>query len=198
MKINNNKYDANFTAGGLLLNEFVSLEKVLLSDSFDELIKLEETNNNYIGVATLSARKRILSEVRRRYKKMPFSFWEFFYQLNQKEQKLALFFVILKTYPIVMDIHIDVALNNYKIGSDLEEYDITMIFDEIASRSEKVASWSDSTLKKINNQYRKVIRDIEIYDGKKLVSPTGISDTFWNYFIQNNEAWFIEACFVKN
>ena len=198
MDVTNNKYDANFAIGALFYNEFIVLEKIFLSDNFYELIKVEEENNEYVGIATFSARKRILREIKRRYKSMPISFWEFFYQLSEKEQKLALFFVILKTYPIVMDIHIDIALSRFKIGSSLDVYDITMKLDEIASHNERVASWAESTFRKINIQYRKIIKDIGVYQGNNLVSPNGISNTFWDYFKQINEAWFIEACFVKN
>jgi hypothetical protein len=197
MDITNNKYDANFAIGALFYNEFIVLEKIFLSDNFNELIKVEEVNNELVGIATFSARKRILREIKRRYNTMNLSFWEFFYELSEKEQKLALFFVILKTYPIVMDIHVDIALSRFKIGSSLDVYDITMKLDEIASRNERVASWSETTFRKINIQYRKMIKDIGIYQGNNLVTPSGISNTFWDYFKKNNEAWFIEACFVN-
>ena len=83
------KYDANFTAGGLLFNEFIALERILLSDDFATLIAIEETENNIIGVATLSARKRIISEIKRRHQSAPSEFWTHFYSWNEFEQKLG-------------------------------------------------------------------------------------------------------------
>tara|TARA_B100000497_G_scaffold118800_1_gene145422 strand:+ start:803 stop:1054 length:252 start_codon:yes stop_codon:yes gene_type:complete len=65
--IKNKKYDANFSAGGLLFNEFIALEVLLLSKNFEEGIAIEEEQNNVIGIATNSARKRIISEIKRRY-----------------------------------------------------------------------------------------------------------------------------------
>ena len=59
---NKTKYDANFTAGGILFNEFISLEDMLLSENFVERICIEEEENNVMGVATNSARKRIISK----------------------------------------------------------------------------------------------------------------------------------------
>ena len=35
------KYDANFTAGGLLFNEFITLEVLLLSENFKQGISIE-------------------------------------------------------------------------------------------------------------------------------------------------------------
>ena len=44
MKIKS-KYDANFTAGGILFNEFTALEDMLLSKNFEERISIEEEEN---------------------------------------------------------------------------------------------------------------------------------------------------------
>lgn len=198
MSINkSNKYDANFTAGGILYHEFFALKEILISEKFDEMIKIEEEQNNYIGVATKSARKRIISEIKRRYNNVPLDFWSHFFEWNEKEQKLALFFLCLKTYPLIFDIHFEVTLKKFKTGNNLEAYDIQMRMDEIASFDDQVSTWSDSTLKKINVQYRKAIKDIGVYNGKSLNRESNARSFFWDYFKNNNEYWFLEACFVN-
>ena len=53
MTIKNKKYDANFTAGGLLFNEFIALEVLLLSEKFEEGIAIEEEQNNVIGITRI-------------------------------------------------------------------------------------------------------------------------------------------------
>lgn len=194
---NKTKYDSNFTAGGLLFNEFKALEKLLVSADFESLIKVEEEKNNIIGIATNSARKRIISEIKRRHKNVPKEFWIQFFNWKEEEQKLALFYLCLNTYPLIMDIHIEVALKKYRIGAKLEAYDIQMRFEEIMSGDEDVASWSDATFKKLNVQYRKALRDSGLYSSlKRLKKPDKISIQFWNYFKQINEPWFLEACFM--
>ena len=60
-------YDANFTAGGLLFYEFNAIKNLLLSDDFNEEIHKEIETNSLIGIATLSSRKRIIAEIKRRY-----------------------------------------------------------------------------------------------------------------------------------
>jgi hypothetical protein len=72
-----------------------------------------------------------------------------------------------------------------------------MRMDEIASFDEEVSKWSDSTFKKINVQYRKALKDVSLYNGKTLNRESNASISFWNYFKINNEAWFLEACFVN-
>lgn len=193
----NTKYDANFTAGGIFFNEFSNLKEYLLNDDFEDIVKNDIEENKILAITTLSARKRIVSEITRRHQVMPVHFWEFFQNLEEQETKLALFNVCLKTYPIVFDLHFQVTVRKQKLGLDLEEYDIQMRLDELSSISTDVESWSDTTLKKINTQYRKAMKDAGLYKAGKLKKVNNFSnDLFWNYFKENDETWFLEACFI--
>ena len=198
MKIQSKIYDANFTAGGLLVNEFKALENILASEDFENRIKQEEENNSVIGIATMSSRKRIISEIKRRYSIAPNGFWNYFFQWNLQEMKFGLLFLCFKAYPLVLDIHIEVTLKKFRTGNTLNAYDIQMILDEIATKDDYVSKWSNGTLEKINVQYRKAIKDVGLYDGNHLVRPNNISLTFWKYFEEINEGWFLIACFMKN
>ena len=190
------KYDANFTAGGLLHNEFIALESIILGNDFEDSLKLEESQNQFIGINTIAARKRVLSEVKRRIAHVPKEFWEQFFQWNEREQKLALLYVCLKTYRLIFDIHFEVTLKKFKTGSNLDAFGISMFIDELASKDDYVASWSNSTLEKINVQYRKALKDAGLLEDTTLQKPNAINSLFWNYFKETNESWFIEACFI--
>ena len=194
MKIKS-KYDANFTAGGILFNEFIALEEMLLSENFEEGIAIEEEQNNVIGIATNSARKRIISEIKRRYHLAPDDFWSHFFVWHEHEQKLALFYLCLKTYPVVLDLHFEVTIKKFKSGNKLDAYDLQMRLDELASNDEDIAKWSDSTYKKINVQYRKALKDVGLWNGERLLEATNTSSQFWSYFEDHHEAWFLSACF---
>jgi hypothetical protein len=196
-KITNN-YDANFTAGGLLLNEFQVLEHVILSGDFGSGIQEEEENNRVLGIATLSARKRIVSEIKRRYSAAPAGFWDYFFQWNEQEKKFGLLYLCFKTYPIVLDLHIEVTMKKFKTGNNMTAYDVQMRLDEIASNDLSVSEWSRETLDKINVQYRKAIKDVGLYDGLNLRRPFSIAPSFWKYFEELNEKWFLNACFINN
>jgi hypothetical protein len=190
------KYDANFTAGGLLHNEFSVLKPIILSEHFEEMIKVEETANMFIGLKTLGARKRILAEIRRRHKNTPADFWNQYYNWSAKEQNLGLFYLCLKTYSLALELQLEVALKKFKTGSSLDAFDIKMRFDEIASHNEDFASWSELTLDKLNTQFRKILKDAGLLKKGVLSPPMGISNNFWEYFNQRNERWFKEACFI--
>lgn len=194
--ISEKKYDANFTAGGLFVNEFNNLREFLVADNFEEIVRTDIDENKLLAISTLSARKRISSELIRRQQMMSRDFWAFFQDLQERETKLALFYVCLQTYPIVFDIHFQVSVRKFKLGDSVEEYDVQMRLDELASQSEEVDSWSESTLKKINVQYRKAIKDAGLYKGKYLRKPHVERDEFWDYFKNKENNWFIEACFL--
>ena len=195
MMIKNKKYDANFTAGGILFNEFMALELQLLSKKFRQEISIEEEQNNVIGIATNSARKRIIFEIKRRHHFAPDDFWIHFFGWNENEQKLALFYLCLKTYPVVLDLHFEVTIKKFKSGSKLDAFDLQMRLDELASNDEDIAKWSESTFNKINVQYRKALKDAGLFDGEKPTNISKVNDHFWNFFNDINESWFLEACF---
>ena len=195
---NKTKYDANFTAGGLLLNEFTAIQPIIMTNDFDELIKVEVEENKLIGIKTRSARERIIAEIKRRHQNSSKNFWDNFYNWNVKEQKLALFYLCLKTYPLIFDIHFEVTLKKFKLGAELKDYDIQMRLDEIASVDDYVAGWSESTFRKINVQYRKVLRDAGLYKGLKLSKSSIYNPDFWKFFTDNKEQWFLDACFIKH
>lgn len=195
MIMTSRKFDANFTAGGLLDRDFESISSILIEDDFITLITEEINSNIYIGIPTESARKRVISEVKRRYEAVPKSFWTWFVNLTPSESKLALFYVCLKTYPIVLDFHLEVALKKYRTGSDLNAFSIQMRVDELSAKHEEIESWSETTINKINSQYRTTLKDCGLLDGETLIQPMGISNSFWDYFHTIGEGWFQEMCF---
>ena len=195
-EINKMKYDANFTAGGLLFEEFLALKEILLGNDLERQLKIEESQNQYMGISTLGARKRILPQVKKRVHHAPKGFWEQFYQWEEKEQKLGLFYICLETYKLIFDIHWEVAIVKYKTGNELDSYDLSMFLDEIASKDEDVSSWSFSTFEKLNTRYRRALQEAGLLTKKRLHQPQGISNSFWDYFKINNKIWFLEACFI--
>lgn len=190
------KYDTNFTAGGLLFNEFLSLERIILRDDFVAALKKEESLNEYSGIKTNGARVRILREVKRRVRQTPKDFWIHFYQWSEKEQKLGLLYACLETYKIVFDLHWEVAIVKYKTGGTLDDYSISTFLDEVSSKNEYVASWSAKTIEKIKTRYIRALQDAGLLHDNRLQKPQGISAPFWSYFRENNISWFLEACFI--
>lgn len=123
------------------------------------------------------------------------AFWNWYLSISENEQKLALFYICLKTYPLVLDLHLEVAIKKYRTGDDIDAYAVKMRLDELSGTDEEVGSWSESTLDRINSQYRTALKDCGLLMGESLTAPTNIPESFFEYFDSIGEAWFKEMCF---
>lgn len=192
------KYSASFTAGALLFQEFNSINQFLSGDDLLTILKTEVKENKYLAIKTESARKRIIQEMLKRMGNAPDGFWDFFKKLPEAEQKLALFYLCLKTYFLLFDFHFEVTVPKWKVhASELEIYDIKMRLDRIASFDKTVYDWTDQTKEKLISRYRKILIEAGLMRNDQLIKPIDITKDFWHYFIMLNDPWLIEACFYN-
>jgi hypothetical protein len=134
----------------------------------------------------------------KRYASAPPGFWKFFFERQEEEQKLALFFLCLKTYSLMLDYHLEVALKRWKARSEqLDTLDIQFRLDEISSFHPEVYAWSESTKTKTITVYLRTLTEAGLLKQGNLQKPGNIHPDFWAYFIKNGESWFPEACFVN-
>lgn len=192
----NSKYSASFTAAALLYQEHIRLKDVLLSADFAQLVDREVEQNRFLSIKTRSARKRTVLEIKKRFSTAGLGFWPFFFQRRAEEQRLALLFLCLKAYPLMMDFHIEVALKKWReMSPHLDRMDMQMRMDEIASAHPEVDAWSESTKTKTMTVYIRAITEAGLLKKGALQQPRNIEPDFWDYFARNGEMWFREACF---
>ncbi len=192
------KYSAAFTAAALLYPEHVRMEELLLSPDFEERIGREVEENKYLSIKMQASRRRVVQEIRKRYASAPEGFWELFFGWKEAEQRLGLFFLCLKTYLLLMDYHVEVALKKWRSGAvSLDAFDLQMRLDEIASFDLKVDEWSESTKRKTITNYIRILEEAGLLKDGGLARPAGIRAEFWEYFFRIGEGWFIEACFYN-
>lgn len=188
-------YTAAITGGGFLFEEICILMPLLESDNRQALLKDEALNNRLLHINSETSRKRIIAEVSRRYDAMPISFWNDFKEMYDDDKLVALFFVILKTYKICFDFHINVVIRKWNsISKNVGLEDIMMEFNEISAKDSFVDSWSEATKKKVASAYLTVLRKVG------LLAPNGslvsITCGNWDYYLQLGEPWFLEACLL--
>jgi hypothetical protein len=197
-KTHKSKYDTNFKIGGLFFKEFISLKDIVLSDRFGELMAEDIEKNNFMRISTRSARVRIGREIKRRVEIAPDGFFDNFYSWTTRQQKIGLFFLCLKAYPIVLDMHFDVAVPNFKKGAGLDSYSLTLFFETLSSQDKYVDEWAEQTKSDIASTYRGVLRELGLLDDSDNLTRTDESDPmFWEYFKLNGNAWLKEACFLS-
>ena len=196
MSINNSPYTAAITGGGFLFEETNILLPLLQSDDRQALLKDEKLNNRLLKMNAETSRYRAIMEIARRYDAMPSAFWGDYQSMSIDDQRIALFFVILKTYKICFDFHINVTMRKWNsISKSLVYDDIDMEFNEVSARDEFVDSWSDKTKRKVASAYLTVLRKVGILDQEDQLHPLSASN--FDYYFTIGEQWFLEACLLQ-
>ena len=194
----NSPYSAAFTAASMMFYEMNAVVPHLLVDkSKDTLNKLTE-NADILKIASFKARYRVMAELVRRFNTMPKDFWERYLTLSEKEQRLSLFFVIMKTYKLVFDFQVGVTLPKFNSANQtLAPEDLLMGLYDIAGRDEFVDGWSEDTKKKVVSTYMVILRQVGILPekGYHLQRPN-IDNSAYTYYAQMGEDWFLQACLL--
>lgn len=193
---NNSPYSAAITGGGFLFTETNALLPLLQSTDREALLKDEKLNNRLLKINAETSRYRAIVEIARRFDTMSSSFWLDYQSMNEEDQLVALFFVILKTYKICFDFHINVTMRKWNsISKTLVYDDIDMEFNEVSARDQFVDSWSDKTKRKVASAYLTVLRKVGILDKEDNLHPLSASN--FDYYITIGEQWFLEACLLQ-
>lgn len=198
MKKNNSPYTAAITGGGFLFDETNLLLPLMMSEDSEMLLKKEKLENNLLQINRQTSRERAIFEIRRRYNAVPKSFWEDYLQKNEQSQKIALFYVILKTYKICFDFQINVTRNKWQsISRSVTRDDLLMEFNEIGARDEFVDSWTDNTRIKVAAAYLSILRKVGMLDENNELHPVKDTEEAMVYYIRMGEQWFLEACLLQ-
>lgn len=195
MKINS-PYTAAITGGGFLLNETLALLPLLQSEDREELLKDEQLNNRVLMINAETSRKKAILEISRRYDTMSPAFWQDFLAMTAAEQPIALFFVMLKTYKILFDFHVNVTIRRWNsVAKSVKREDILMEFNEISARDAFVDSWSEATKDKVISAYLSILRKIGMLDRTNQLQV--FDCTNYPYYLQIGEPWFLQACLLQ-
>ncbi len=195
MKVNS-PYSASITGGGFLINETNALLPLLLDENADALIKDEVLNNNILHINSEKSRQRNVAEIKRRFEAVPRSFWYDYMSMDDADKRIALFFVLLKTYKILFDFHANVTMRRWRSATqDISIDDLFMEFNSISAKDEFVDSWSDSTKKKVASGYLSILRQCNMLDENdhlKALRPTNVE-----FYFGIGEPWFFDACLLE-
>ena len=196
MSKNSSPYTAAITGGGFLFEETNILLPLLHAPDSENLLREEMLNNNLLHINAERSRSRIIAEIKRRYESVPPFFWDDFQGMNEKDKVAALFYVILKTYRICFDFHVNVTMKKWNsISQSVQMDDLRMELNEISAKDEFVNSWSDQTQKRVASTYLTILRKVGILDNNNRLHPLLCSN--FNYYLAQGESWFLEACLLQ-
>lgn len=193
------RYSASFTAGSLLHKEITALLPLLQTENAEEVVRNEIKKNELLHINSESARKRIVYEILKRTQSVEQDFWPFYGNSNQDEQKLLLFYLCLKVYPLMFDFHFNITVKQWNTSSQLiEPYYYQMELGEIAIRDETVDKWTDTTKRKAISVYLRILKEVRLIDDKNKLRSINMSELFWRFFVSNKKHWFLDACLLSN
>lgn len=194
----NSPYSASFTGAAILFTDMNVAVKMLLEDNSPETIKMLRTDASYIQIKSAKSRERVTAEFVKRFRAVPPSFWSRYVDLPENEQRLALLYVILKTYRLLFEFQVTLAIPKYNSPDRvLTKNDVNMALNEIASRDEFVDSWSAETRDRASSQYLTILRQSGLIDeGSGELQSPNVPDEALLWYIQAGEVWFLQACFL--
>ena len=195
MRRGNSPYSAAITGGGFLFEETDALLSLLKSPDRNTLIKDELVNNRILHINAERSRSKAILEIKRRFDVMPPAFWDDYKSMSEEDRRIALLFVILKTYKILFDFQINVAIKKWNsVSRTIDLQDLAMEMNEIAAKDEFVDSWSESTKTKVASAYLSMLRKCGMMNREgQLVQ---LKATNADFYIRIGELWFLEACFL--
>lgn len=197
IKTNRSPY-STITGCTFLYYEFKRMLPLLISPDSDALLKDEVENNRVMQVNSIASRKRFVAEFRRRFAAVPPIYWQAWMGMSEAGQRIGLFYAIMKTYKLVFDFHLNVAMRKWNsVDHSLRKDDLEMEFNEIAAHDEMVDSWSDATKSKCISNYLTILRQSGLLDEKTgELTPVRLDASDAAFYIRFGEEWFLEACLL--
>lgn len=194
----NSPYSASFTAASLMHTEMNAVLPYLIKDCSAETVKMIENSVEILPIQSASARERVTLELVKRFKTMSTAFWIDYQSFPEPQQKLALFYVILKTYRLLYEFQLNVAVKRFNSANNtLKIDDLWMEFYDIASRDAFVDGWSEKTKKKALGVYLTMLRQVGLLDSETdKLQRIDIAQEAYIPFVQLEELWFLQACFI--
>ncbi len=199
MKRTNSPYSAAFTGCSFMMYEMNRMLPLFMDDNSKELVSKEIEKNQVLMLNSIVTRKKYINELKHRFNAVPKEFWADYLNMDETAQRLGIFFVILKTYQLILDFHLNVALKKWNsIDPHIYHDDVAMELSQIASNDNFVDSWSDNTKKRVVSAYLTFLNQAGLYDKKTAeLHRSKACDSDYLYYIQTGEEWFLEACLLQ-
>tara|TARA_B100001971_G_C18263782_1_gene589657 strand:+ start:198 stop:827 length:630 start_codon:yes stop_codon:yes gene_type:complete len=198
MKMNDNltkSYLISFTAGGLLLDETISLLPYLNDEKINTISEQIKTNT-LLQTNSQAARQRIIQEVKKRYIAIGGDSFSFIKDISQNEQKIFLFYTCLKTYSILFDFLFDVVIDKWLSRDiDIDKSAVLYFLDKQSSSHPEIDDWTDTTIQKVSSVMIRMMNEVNLLKTGRLY-PLEAPNVFWNYFVEKGDSWFLQACLL--
>lgn len=199
MKKENSPYSAAFTGCSFMMYEMNRMLPLFLADNSEELLLQEMENNQVLLLNSQASRKKYIRELKRRFEAVPRTFWLEYQNMSEAAQRLAILYVLLSTYRLVLDFHLNVTVKKWNsVDPHIYLDDVAMELSQIAAHDAFVDSWSDNTKNRVVSAYLTFMDQAGLFERKsfELHKAVGVTDNEYAYYVQIGQEWFLEACLL--
>jgi len=183
----------NYSAGAVKLSfwfaEFKKIITLLHSGKNMEDIKALSESENIFSASTQARSQQIFTTVSKRVSKLSDSFYVIFENSTIDTQKLITLISIMNTDTLFFDF-MNEAYREKLITNDtvVTDMDLRVFFHNKQRESEKVASWTDETVTRLQNSYKSWLTEAGLLDhsigDRKIIRP--IVDSSLESMLENN------------
>jgi hypothetical protein len=191
-----NTYSASFTAGALLYEETSALLEYLNSENI-QTISDQATSTNLLKVNSESARTRIIAEIIKRYKSVNNDVFKIFATSSVKEQKILLFYVCMKSYPLLFDFVFEVVIEKWlSLDLIIKSDDVSRFLDMKTDQHPEISKWSDLTIIKIRSSIIRIVKESGFIMNKS-IKQVELNSGFLKNFVRWGDSWFLQAILLN-
>ena len=170
------KYSAGMVKLSFWFSEFRKVINLLNNGKTLNEVKALNIENNIFATPTQARAIQIFNTVSKRVKGLDYSFYQLFENSDLSTQKLIALIAIMQTDSLFFDFVYEVYREKLIIGSDeLADSDIRIFFKDKQLQSEKVAKWTDYTLKNLGSCYKTILKEAGLTDrsfgNRKILKP---------------------------
>ena len=164
----NNDYIFSYTAATLMLHETDEVMKKYLEYKDWDKVKDLVVEENIMQKQSVSSRKRVFAEIKRRIESLTSNQLEFINEANSSDVRNLIFLSILKTYRFIYEFMAEVIskkvlMFDYKIlNSDYETF-----FESKKYAVEQLENITDATQYKLKQVLFRILEEVMIIDNTK-------------------------------
>ena len=191
-------YSAALTGCSFMIDEMTACLPLLMDPDSEALMKREVSENNIMMMKSQKSRNKASLEFRRRYDAVPESFWQKYLNMGRDQQMMGMYYVCLKTYRILFDLHINVALKKWKSANrSISKNEAINEIYEIAANDEFVDSWSDETKDRVASSFLTYLRKANLLNEKNELQAPKLNEQDYRIYLELGDSWFLQACFLE-
>ena len=161
-----NEYSADLVNKGFWFTEFrKTIELYQAGKTSKEIKKMQEEENMYLAPSSDTG-KRMVSTLQKRVECLPPEIIEHFLSFDISTQKMINLLAIMKNNMLFFEFMYEVYREERMLGKkELSDSSLRIFFKNKAQQSEKVASFTDATIKRLLSAYKTFLRESGLLEG---------------------------------